>query len=468
MRTPRQAIEEFAANDPRQSALLLLPSSFADALDAPERSFLGGLPFLPPDMEWPTIDEGGERAGLVFAGQINLSDLPDFAGRAALPKSGILYFFYKDTWEMGDDEHESEEGVMPCVVLYSEHSSHEWPLRPQPQRMVTSNDSVASAPNYLDDKDYRNHGHFRFNLTFAPFRSAPEHVELSDVPLGSLSDQESLDLTSLLAAHPSTGSLGAAYVEFAGLETAWAYACEHDGFDALQRLQRDSLLDAVAPRARGERTYIPLYNPAKFTSDLIFCWAIIIAFARGLLRPLPEDAAEHDVGTENNWAREEAARWLRLTEGLPPLERPSSASADGFLEFLRDFSERRQTKRISYDLGARFSTLCAEVFRHAANLASEAGELARVPKQLQDELDTRPTIRRTDDDLDLYVTMHHMLGHGSYDHTAVHPNQRAEKVLLLRLDCGDSMLRGSEGSFHFWIDPEKLAAGDFSEVELTC
>jgi hypothetical protein len=170
-------------------------------------------------MEWPTIDENGEGAGLIFAGQIDLSDLPDFDGRRALPKAGVLYFFYKDTWEMGDGEPEREEGVMPCAVLYSEGSSGDWTPRPQPERMVTANDAVASLPVYLEPNDYRNHGHFRFNLSFAPFRSAPEHLELNDVPLGPMSDAEALELASLLASHPATGRLGAAYVEYAGLET---------------------------------------------------------------------------------------------------------------------------------------------------------------------------------------------------------------------------------------------------------
>lgn len=471
MRTPKQAVEEFAERDARQSALLLMPNSFADALDAPGRSFLGGLPFLPPEMEWPTIDGKGGPAGLIFAGQIDLADLPDFAARSSLPESGTLYFFYKDTWEMWDEQEqpdENEEGVMPCVVLFAEGSSRQWTRRPQPPRMVNANDAVASAITYLEATDYRNYGHFRFNLTFAPFRSAPEHLELSDVPIGPLADHEALELASFLGTHPSTGSLGPAYVEFAGVETAWAYACEYEGLEVLQRLQRDSLLDAVASRVRDGRTHLPLYIPSKLTPDLIFCWAVIRAFATGLLHPLPDDAAEREVGTENDWARDEASRWLRLTTDLPPLERPSDASAEAFLAFLRDFSERRQSKRISYDLGARFSELLHEVFRYAANLASEAGRLSSVPDALQEELDTRPTTRHAPDGIDLYVTMHHMLGHGSYDHTAVQPNQRADKVLLLRLDCGDPMLRGSEGSYQFWIDPEALAAKDFAEVELTC
>lgn len=467
MRTPKQAIEEFALNDPRQSAVLLIPNSFADPLDAPKRSFLGGLPFLPPEMEWPMIDEAGEPAGLIFAGQVDLADLPNFEGRKALPKSGVLYFFYKDNWEMGDSN-EGEEGVMPSAVLFCEQSSRDWPLRSQPERMVAMNDAAASRPTYLDTVDYRNHGHFRFNLTFAPFKSAPEQLDTSQVPLGSLSDHETRELVEFLGAHPYTNGIGAPYVDLVGLETAWTYICEHEGLEALQHMQRDSLLAAVERHSRGERPYLPLYNPDKFTTDLIFCWAVIRAFARGLLHPLPDYAAEREPGTENEQVREEASRWLRLTTDVPPLEKPSEASSEAFLDFLRGVSERSRSRLISYDLGSRFSALCREVFRYAANLASEGSQLSSVPHQLQEELDTRPSIGHGAGDFDHYVTMHHLLGHGSYDHTAVQPSQRADKVLLLRLDCGDTMLRGSEGSYHFWIHPERLAAGDFSEVELTC
>lgn len=464
MRTPKQAVEEFAASDARQSAALLIPNSFADPLDAPGRSFLGGLPFLPPGLKWPTINEKGKRVGLIFLGQIDLSDVPAFDRRHALPEAGVLYFFYKDNWEMEG----GDEGVMPCAVLYSETSSSDWPLRAQPERMVAVNDTVASPPIYLDAADYRNRGHFRFDLRFAPFRSAPEQLDASQVPLGRLSDQDSRALADLLSAHPSTGKLGAAYVDLVGVETAWGYACEHEGLELFQRLQRASLAKAVAPYAGSEKAHLPLYSPRELSPDVIFNWAVIGAFARGLLHPAPSYAQDMDPGPEDERLRDEATRWLSLTVDLPPLDTPSESSAEAFLEFLRWTSSCVQSRRISYDLTRRFSMLRNDVFRHAVNLASEAGALARAPVALRDELDRRPVIRNVADDMEIDMTMHHMLGHGSYDHTVVQPSERADKVLLLRLDCGDPMLRGSEGSYQFWIDPKKLKARDFSKVELTC
>jgi uncharacterized protein YwqG len=55
---------------------------------------LGGRPNLPAGVPWPrTKPEGREEVSLDFLAQINLADLPDVAGRGALPASGMLYFF---------------------------------------------------------------------------------------------------------------------------------------------------------------------------------------------------------------------------------------------------------------------------------------------------------------------------------------------------------------------------------------
>lgn len=56
-------------------------------------SWLGGLPFAPPDFEWPRDPQG---RGLIFAGQIDLADIRSREGiarPAGLPLSGAMLHF---------------------------------------------------------------------------------------------------------------------------------------------------------------------------------------------------------------------------------------------------------------------------------------------------------------------------------------------------------------------------------------
>ena len=51
---------------------------------------LGGLPDLPPGVEWPIVD----GILLEFVGQFRLEDLAPYDEEERLPKSGMLYFFF--------------------------------------------------------------------------------------------------------------------------------------------------------------------------------------------------------------------------------------------------------------------------------------------------------------------------------------------------------------------------------------
>jgi hypothetical protein len=65
-------------------------------------SRLGGLPTLPPEIDWPRQRQSGTP--LHFLAQIDLSRLPsmppDVAGSPPLPKSGLLFFFADMVEEM--------------------------------------------------------------------------------------------------------------------------------------------------------------------------------------------------------------------------------------------------------------------------------------------------------------------------------------------------------------------------------
>jgi uncharacterized protein YwqG len=84
-------------------------------------SFIGGDPFLPLNVDWPTNKEG---VPLHFLAQIDCSEIP--ALNEDFPSSGVLYFFAKideeTTWAMG-------EGADNWRVIYSAES-HKSPISP--------------------------------------------------------------------------------------------------------------------------------------------------------------------------------------------------------------------------------------------------------------------------------------------------------------------------------------------------
>jgi uncharacterized protein YwqG len=63
-------------------------------------SYVGGMPDLPPDLDYPQGDEG---AYLFFVGQINLAEAPP---TPPLPESGLLSFFVEDDEDAGDVFHQ--------------------------------------------------------------------------------------------------------------------------------------------------------------------------------------------------------------------------------------------------------------------------------------------------------------------------------------------------------------------------
>ncbi|CAN5727733.1 hypothetical protein BH11MYX1_BH11MYX1_15590 [soil metagenome] len=73
------------------------------------RSFLGGMPLVPDDFEWPEGDNGP----YAFLAQIDFAECKpyDFEGR--LPATGIAYFF-----AASDEDTVANEKVLPGVVVY--------------------------------------------------------------------------------------------------------------------------------------------------------------------------------------------------------------------------------------------------------------------------------------------------------------------------------------------------------------
>jgi uncharacterized protein YwqG len=97
-----------------RTALLIRRSDFPVRRDHCISSFIGGLPTLPPWLEWPRaeVDFDGVKSSvaLTFLAQINLADLPQLVEEMPLPKRGMLFFFVSSAVE--------GEGNPPVRVLF--------------------------------------------------------------------------------------------------------------------------------------------------------------------------------------------------------------------------------------------------------------------------------------------------------------------------------------------------------------
>lgn len=76
-----------------------LPTLRLQSASTPDvKSHLGGLPSLPPDMEWPQTPSG---QAMNFIAQIDCAELPHTPGIPPLPENGLLLFFSAQEDECG-------------------------------------------------------------------------------------------------------------------------------------------------------------------------------------------------------------------------------------------------------------------------------------------------------------------------------------------------------------------------------
>lgn len=83
-----------AAIEVGRSARLAIKHVFPPKTPLRSMSYVGGLPIVPPDFDWPTVhNRRGLLERLTFVAQIDCADLPPGPGRHLLPERGFLYFF---------------------------------------------------------------------------------------------------------------------------------------------------------------------------------------------------------------------------------------------------------------------------------------------------------------------------------------------------------------------------------------
>ena len=173
------------------------------AIDAAGGSFFGGHPKLAPGMAWPTIAVDGADVSMLFLGQIDLGDLPEFERRHLLPPTGTLYFFYLDRW----DWEGASAGMMPCAVLYSEASAASFAPCAPPLPLAAPNPELGDMGAYPDSGA-------RAEVSFAACDSYPDaHDDAVDALSVSQRDAVSEIIHRTLPDGPPHQLLGYACVE---------------------------------------------------------------------------------------------------------------------------------------------------------------------------------------------------------------------------------------------------------------
>jgi hypothetical protein len=391
-----------------EPAIALLRASLPQPLDGPARSYLGGLPRLPPGVPWPEIEKY-ERFALTFLAQIDLSELP--AAASALPRAGTLYFF-ADT---NDDCPEPGD----CRVIFHPGDASGFPPCDLPATARRYGDDGEPWP-WLPESSVWARAGFRFPLEFAAFDSVRDYV----VEEGANSPPRR-------------------------------------NRDACERMMAEEYARRLNRRALPPRDAWREFE--REGDDWPFAWVAIEFAARSMARSAGEALGRRESEPAHDALRgiaEAATQWVERAARESPSARCPDDVRQAFV------AEWRGWDATFEDLGRRsglyvrshhdrIDVLAAACFVCAASGAADA---IPAPYRLALEHMADPGIGFPE---------HQMLGHGEKVQWA--PIEHAAQRLLLQL-TGDRALgwhANSGCALQFWIEPEALERADFGSVQMT-
>jgi hypothetical protein len=391
-------------------AIYLHRAALPVPLDHPGRSYLGGLPRMPPGLAWPEIEKY-ERFPLTFLAQIDLAELPVIES-SPLPRSGTLYFF-------GDMNADSPE-TTDCRVLYYAGDTTRLPIRELPSNARPYGFGGEPWP-WLPEESVWAKTNFRFPLEFTVFDSVRDYFvkELSGMP-------------------PRRND------------------------KAFRKLMAEEFT-----RRFGEREVPPTDQYRVLDADRDewpFAWAGIEYGARCMARAVGKLASRReagDVAGEFQRIGAAAAKWVERAARETPQARCDDAARTTFLQEWRALtaeldaiSKRRKVYRSDprEDLWRVVMAACYTCASHGAT--------AVIPGMYRQALEEW-------NDPSVTFPKHQMLGHG--DKVQWAPVEYAQHTLLLQLigDLGIGWHSNDGCTLQFWIEPEALRQATFESVEMT-
>jgi hypothetical protein len=425
---------------------ILLNRVWPPGAPATGNSWLGGLPCLPPDMDWPRNSATG--LPLHFLAQVDCADLPTLNGTSPLPRDGLLLFF-SDL----DEERLSESDA----VVHVPKARQSVPPRALPDDLPEIDHGGGKPLIFSDEPGKRHYPKWPVVPTAVKIWGDAEEAEPKTFNYDYLDQSRAAHDASLAAVMPPPAN---------SVRTGDLYPYR----------QRKDAEGKTILTAEGKAIPYHVFDPKALPDSFPFCGAGIEAFIRRL-QLQAEKAAREAASTRSfidaKWNDTEEKRASRRSKA--EAEEDTARRIAGLAQAARDVLgtlpalQPVAAETISR-LHAWLSTLAdqaRDIGHVVASAVSDAAlDLARasvtdpalaqaLPQSVYDMHATSlvPSPRQS---------QHLMLGPAQHKTNSTAGS--GVRLLCLDSDDGLGMMYCDCGVLEYWISPEHLAAGRFDKA----
>lgn len=474
--TPDELRNHGSIDNEESIAVILRRPVMPDA-DAPVRSWLGGLPEMPDDVEWPqALSAEDPSLGKVphhFLAQISCADLPQELWGGRGPREGSLLFFVDPNVGCPDDD-------TSHTVLHITGAGKE---RPAPDTLGPVHNKVYTGGSY----------------NWLPIENVPPvwrkwPVEICETP----------NVLHDIDGHPSATPAGFSSILYDGapvtdrvngtVTTPYTYGQSANALRQLAARMRNEPREVASTQALNmvveNRAINRLLESLQHARAKIDTQDNPDLRARQLEDLLPRLALVTEVSSARelvellNRERSKVAKWRAgIAKHCVNLEKLLAGESDDTPLPQENWEELQQCfvgqSATMFELGIDYNhadgkALTLTTIRETAELEAadglsqlaildslDAERSALVPDAVKEAI--KPALRN------LYANRPHRMG-GYHDGVQTTVSERAdEQVLLLQIATDEAMdwCWGDAGAYYFWIDKSDLANGDFSKVSMT-
>jgi len=395
-----------------RGARIAIKHIFPPRIPQRSMSYLGGLPIVPEDFDWPTLhNRQGLLERLTFMAQVDCADLPAGPARDLFPDRGYLYFFAPMTDTFGPD----------AAHFVVRHEPRRVTQKWEPLDVSLTGEIVSDDP--MD----------------AIWRGKRTHYDRIEIEFGWI-------------AEPGDDEVAARSNEGHAFQVAEKIRAERqDAFYGPVPAASSLLSVQQAPK---DALWIP-YDGFPINWKTV---RILRKFVEAYHREEAEDVA-------NRQSQSKMAEVFRpaLNVGAKDYDAPPAEVKTQILAFLEDVrmngmpsSKERTYPHLRLPLVLK-QWLAAAATHGAEGALTDPDGAALVPDDVIAALAHRHTARK-----------HQMLGEGEVVQVAA-DEMKDRYVLLFQLgpDKALDWTRGEMGPLQYWITPEDLAAKRFENTVLT-
>lgn len=474
--TPDQLGSDGSISDEESISVILRRPVMPNA-DAPVRSWLGGLPEMPDDVEWPqAVSAEDPSLGKVphhFLAQISCADLPRELWGGRGPREGALLFFVDPNVGCPDDD--TSHSVLHITGAGTE--------RPAPDTLGPVHNKVYTGGSY----------------NWLPIDNVPPvwrkwPVELLETP----------NVLHDIDGHPSATPAGFSSILYDGapvadrvngtVTTPYTYGQSANALRQLAARMRNEPREVASTEALNmvveNRAINRLLESLQHARAQIDTQEDPDLRARQLEDLLPRLALVTEVSSAGelvemlNRERNKVAKWrASIAKHCVNLEKLLAGESDDTPLPRENWEELQQCfvgqSASMFELGIDYNhpdgkALTLTTVKETAELEAadglsqlaildslDADRSALVPDTVKEAI--KPALRN------LYANRPHRMG-GYHDGVQTTVSERADDtVLLLQIATDEAMdwCWGDSGAYYFWIDKSDLANGDFSRVSMT-